>query len=402
MGETLQSPRGFHDILPPDIDTFRFVTSTVRDILRLYNFTEIITPIVERVEVFERSIGEATDIVQKEMFVFTDRKGRKLALRPEGTAGVVRAYIQHKLYAQRPYHKLFYEGPMFRYERPQAGRYRQFHQIGAEVFGPAEPLADAELLKIVSDILEALKVEASLEINSLGCAECRPAYREALKGFLEGVSSHLCKDCLERKDRNPLRVLDCKVEGCREATKEAPKMVDFLCQECREHYETLKKLLTEMGVDFRENYNLVRGLDYYTRTVFEAVSPKLGSAVIAGGRYDYLVEQMGGPPTPALGFAVGVERIALVTEAPPLKEKLYFIIPFGDVIPYALKVAQRLREEGKRVEISYRKGGLRKQLEFADKIGADYAVIVGEDEMREGVVTLKDMSTGRQEKVKVV
>ena len=177
MGETLQSPRGFHDILPPDVDTFRFVTSTVRRILEIYNFVEIITPVVERVEVFERSIGEATDIVQKEMFVFTDRKGRKLALRPEGTAGVVRAYIQHRLYAQRPYHKLFYEGPMFRYERPQAGRYRQFHQIGAEVFGPAEPLADAELLKIVSDILEALRVEATLEINSLGCAVCRPAYR---------------------------------------------------------------------------------------------------------------------------------------------------------------------------------------------------------------------------------
>ncbi len=400
MGETFRAPRGFHDILGSDLKKFRKITSTVRDLLRRYNFEEIITPVVEFAKVFERSIGEATDIVGKEMFVFPDRKGRLLALRPEGTAGVVRAYIQNKLYALRPYHKLFYEGPMFRYERPQTGRYRQFHQIGAEVFGIADPHADAELLKLVSDILSELNIEAVLEINSLGCKVCRPAYREALLEFLQGVAPNLCKDCIDRKERNPMRVLDCKVQTCQEAVREAPKMVDFLCEDCRKHYEKLKEYLKALEVPFRENYNLVRGLDYYTRTVFEAVSPKLGSAIIAGGRYDYLVEEFGGPSTPALGFAVGVERLMLLVEEPQRDYELFFVIPFGEVHAYALKVADTLRKKGKVVEFSYRRGGLKKQLEFADKIRADYAVIIGEDELKEGVVTLKDMRTGEQKKVK--
>ena len=240
MAEGFQAPRGFHDILGSELLKFRKVTTTVRAILRRYNYEEIITPVVEYAKVFERSIGEATDIVQKEMFLFEDRKGRLLALRPEGTAGVVRAYIENKLYAMRPYHKLFYEGPMFRYERPQAGRYRQFHQIGAEVFGVAEPHADAELLKLVSDILSELNIPATIELNSLGCKVCRPAYREALVEYLHGVGEELCKDCIDRKDRNPLRVLDCKVQSCQLAVREAPKMVDFLCDECREHYTRLK------------------------------------------------------------------------------------------------------------------------------------------------------------------
>ncbi len=401
MAKDFQAPRGFHDILGSDLKKFRRITSTIRELLKRYNYEEIITPVVEFAEVFERSIGEATDIVQKEMFVFTDRKGRRLALRPEGTAGVVRAYIQNRLYALRPYHKLFYEGPMFRYERPQAGRYRQFHQIGVEVFGVAEPHADAELLRLADDILKALGISATLEINSLGCKVCRPAYREALVEYLHVVANHLCDVCMDRKDRNPLRVLDCKVETCQEAVKEAPKMVDFLCDECRDHYARLKEYLSELGVSFRENYNLVRGLDYYTRTVFEAVSDELGVAVIAGGRYDYLVEEFGGPPTPALGFAVGVERLMLLVDEPPKDYELYFVIPFGDVHSYALKVADILRRKGKVVELSYRKGGLRKQLELANKLSADYAVIIGEDEMREGVVSLKDMRTGEQRKLKV-
>lgn len=400
MAEEFKAPRGFHDILGSDLRKFRRITGFIRDLLKRYNYEEIITPVVEFAKVFERSIGEATDIVQKEMFVFPDRKGRILALRPEGTAGVVRAYIENKLYALRPYHKLFYEGPMFRYERPQAGRYRQFHQIGVEVFGVAEPHADAELLKLVQDILEGLNIEAVIEINSLGCRVCRPAYREALVEYLHSVSGHLCDVCIDRKDRNPLRVLDCKVETCQEAVKEAPKMIDYLCDECREHYTILKSYLDELGVRYRENYNLVRGLDYYTRTVFEAVSDRLGAAVIAGGRYDYLVEEFGGPPTPALGFAAGIERLMLLVEEPERDYELYFVIPFGDVHAYALKVGDILRKKGKVVELSYRKGGLRKQLELADKMKADYAVIIGEDEMKEGVVSVKDMRTGEQKKVK--
>ena len=350
-------------------------------------------------EVFQRSIGEATDIVQKEMFTFQDRKGRWLALRPEGTAGAVRAYVQNRLYALKPYVKLFYEGPMFRYERPQAGRYRQFHQLGAEVFGSLEPVVDAELIGLVYEILSELGIKAVIEINSIGCKVCRPAYRNALSAYLAGVEEHLCEVCLDRKDRNPLRVLDCKVPTCKSAVKDAPKMVDFLCEECKEHYSKLKEYLNAMSIPYRENPNLVRGLDYYTKTVFEAVSEELDITVIAGGRYDYLVEEIGGPPTPAIGFAVGLERLSMLVKNLPPEDPLYLVIPFGDVLPYALQVAKALRAEGKRVEVSYKRGGLKKQLELANKIRADYAVIVGEEEMAGGFYTLKDLNSGIQTRV---
>ncbi len=397
----IQSVRGFNDLLGEELARFRRVSSVVRSVLERYNFEEILLPVVEYAELFQRSIGEITDIVQKEMFIFKDRKGRLLALRPEGTAGAVRAFLEHKFYAERPYTKLFYEGPMFRYERPQSGRYRQFHQIGAELFGVAEPSADAEIISVVYELLKELEIDSVIEINSLGCKECRPPYREALKEFLAQKEEHLCKDCLGRKDRNPLRVLDCKEKSCKLAVSDAPKMVDYLCDSCKEHYSQLKELLTHINIPFRENFNLVRGLDYYTRTVFEAVSDSLGITVVAGGRYDYLVQELGGPPTPALGFAVGVERLALLLKDMPKPKELYVVIPFGDVLPYALKVAKALRSKGKRVEFSYRRGGLRKQLDFANRLGAKYAVIIGEDEAKEGVVSLKDMDSGEQKKVKI-
>ncbi len=394
-----QSVRGFHDIYGEDLKRFRYISNLIREKLRLYNFEEIVLPAVEYAEVFQRSIGEATDIVQKEMFTFQDRKGRWLALRPEGTAGAVRAYVQNRLYALKPYVKLFYEGPMFRYERPQAGRYRQFHQLGAEVFGSLEPVVDAELIGLVYEILSELGVKVVIEINSIGCKVCRPAYRDALSAYLAGVEEHLCEVCLDRKDRNPLRVLDCKVPTCKSAVKDAPKMVDFLCEECREHYSKLKEYLNAMSIPYRENPNLVRGLDYYTKTVFEAVSEELDITVIAGGRYDYLVEEMGGPPTPAIGFAVGLERLSMLVKNLPPEDPLYLVIPFGDVLPYALQVAKALRAEGKRVEVSYKRGGLKKQLELANKIRADYAVIVGEEEMAGGFYTLKDLNSGIQTRV---
>ncbi len=394
-----QSVRGFHDIYGEDLKRFRYISNLIREKLRLYNFEEIVLPVVEYVEVFQRSIGEATDIVQKEMFTFQDRKGRWLALRPEGTAGAVRAYVQNRLYALKPYVKLFYEGPMFRYERPQAGRYRQFHQLGAEVFGSLEPVVDAELIGLVYEILSELGIKAVIEINSIGCKVCRPAYRDALSAYLAGVEEHLCEVCLDRKDRNPLRVLDCKVPTCKSAVKDAPKMVDFLCEECKEHYSKLKEYLNAMSIPYRENPNLVRGLDYYTKTVFEAVSEELDITVIAGGRYDYLVEEMGGPPTPAIGFAVGLERLSMLVKNLPPEDPLYLVIPFGDVLPYALQVAKALRAEGKRVEVSYKRGGLKKQLELANKIRADYAVIVGEEEMAGGFYTLKDLNSGIQTRV---
>jgi histidyl-tRNA synthetase len=396
MAEGFQTPRGFHDIIPPESEKFNRIRREARKLLESHGFEEIVLPVVEFADLFQRSIGEVTDIVQKEMFLFQDRKGRLLALRPEGTAGAVRAYIQHRLWTKRPYHRLFYEGPMFRHERPQAGRYRQFHQVGAEIFGTDSPRADAEIIHIVSLLLQRLGVSAKLEINSIGCRECRPAYREALVGFLKGVEKELCTDCRTRMERNPLRVLDCKVESCQSAVRGAPRTVDYLCEGCRTHYETLKELLTSLGIDFSENPRLVRGLDYYTRTVFEAVSLSLGKTLVAGGRYDYLVEELGGPPTPALGFAIGVERLMLEMTLPSEKKPLYFVIPFGDTFTYAIRVAQRLRSEGKRVEVSLRKGGLKKQLEFANRIGADFAVIVGEDEEKGGYFTLKDMRKGEQ------
>ena len=396
---SLRSPRGFHDIKGSELKKFRKITGVSREILKAYNYEEIITPVVEFAQLFERSVGEATDIVQKEMFLFQDRGGRKLALRPEGTAGVVRAYIQGRLYLEKPYHKLFYEGPMFRYERPQAGRYRQFHQIGVEVFGVRESFADAELLKLADDILRALDIEAVVEINSLGCKECRPAYVSALTEYLESVKDELCDVCLTRRERNPMRVLDCKVETCKVATMEAPSTVDFLCEECKSHYKSLKDYINALGIRYRENPRLVRGLDYYTRTVFEIIPKDLENAVVAGGRYDYLVEELGGPPTPALGFAVGVERLALLLREPEDREELYFIAFFGNVHAYALKVADLLRRKGKKVELSFRGGGLRKQLELANRMGASFAVIIGEDELREGKITLKDMRTGVQRRL---
>jgi len=394
-----QSVRGFHDVLGEDLRNFRYVSDSIRKLLKLYNFEEILLPVVEYLEVFQRSIGEITDIVQKEMFVFQDRKGRWLALRPEGTAGTVRAYIQNKLYAIKPYAKLFYEGPMFRYERPQAGRYRQFHQIGAEVFGIQDPQVDAEMIDLVYTVLSKLGISATIEINSIGCKVCRPAYREALHEYLEKVAGHLCDVCIDRKDKNPLRVLDCKVEACKSAVRDAPKMVDYLCQECKEHYAILKSHLDKLSIPYRENYYLVRGLDYYTKTVFEAVSDELGITLIAGGRYDYLVEELGGPPTPAMGFAVGIERLSLLIKDLPQEEPLYMVLPFGEVMDYAFEVAKRLRQMGKRVELSYRRVGLKKQLELANKLKADFVVIIGEDEKKNRRITLKDMRTGKQESI---
>ncbi|ADO44881.1 histidyl-tRNA synthetase [Hydrogenobacter thermophilus TK-6] len=394
-----QSVRGFHDIFGQELKKFRYVSDTVRSLLKLYNFEEIILPVVEYLEVFQRSIGEVTDIVQKEMFVFQDRKGRWLALRPEGTAGAVRAYIQNRLYALKPYVKLFYEGPMFRYERPQAGRYRQFHQIGAEVFGTLDPQVDAQMIEMVHTILTKLGISATIEINSIGCRVCRPSYKKALSDYLEDVVGHLCDVCLDRKDKNPLRVLDCKVETCKEAVKQAPKMVDYLCQECATHYETLKSYLDMLSIPYRENHHLVRGLDYYTKTVFEAVSDELGITIIAGGRYDYLVEEMGGPPTPAIGFAVGIERISMLVKDLPQEEPLYMVIPFGDTLDYAFEVIKKLRDMGKRVETSYKKANLKKQLELANKLKADYVVLIGEDEKRQNTITIKNMHTGMQESI---
>ncbi len=305
MLEKIQKIRGFQDIYGENAKKYRYIVDTFRKSFLDYNFQEIILPYVEDISLFKRSVGEATDIVQKEMYVFTDKGGRDVALRPEGTAGCVRAYIEEKMYAEGGYHKLFYEGAMFRYERPQAGRYRQFHQIGAEIFGVSSHLADVELISMVYKILKNLKIDFRLEINTLGDFQSRKEYISKLIEYLKKYENSLCQDCRRRIHENPLRVLDCKVESCKEITKDAPKITESLPKEAIERFEKIKESLKAISVDFIENPRLVRGLDYYTHTVFEFISQEIGSqgTIAAGGRYDNLVEQLGGPPTPALGFA---------------------------------------------------------------------------------------------------
>lgn len=386
--------RGFQDIYGENAKKYRFVVDTAREVFDRYNFEEIILPYVEDVSLFVRSVGEETDIVQKEMYVFEDKGGRKVALRPEGTASAVRAYIEERLYAKGGYHKLFYEGAMFRYERPQAGRYRQFHQIGAEIFGVDSPMADAELIKMVKDILDKLGINVRLEINTLGDFESRKKYMEILKSYLKEYEKELCEDCKKRIERNPLRVLDCKVESCREITKNAPVLLDFLPEERLERYEKLKEYLKATGVDFDENPRLVRGLDYYTDTVFEFITDKIGAqgTVAAGGRYDYLVEQLGGPKTPALGFAAGIERLMLLIENLPGEKLLFAIVPVtSDFNIKALEVAERLRKEGMKTELILKEGSMKSKMKLSNKMGASFVVFVSEKP------ELKDMETGEQE-----
>ena len=394
--------RGVEDLIPPESEKFEKVVEIFKDVVRKAGFREVILPIFEEAGLFSRSVGETTDIVQKEMYVFEDKGGRIIALRPEGTASAVRAYIEHGVYAKEPFTKWFYVGPMFRFERPQAGRKRQFFQAGCEVFGLSSPGADAEVIRVAADIFDSLKVDCSLEINSIGCEKCRPEYRKALIEFLEQKKEELCEDCLKRFERNPLRVLDCKVESCQKVVAEAPRITDFLCDECREHFEKLKEYLKTLDVKFTENPLLVRGLDYYTRTVFEFKSERLGaqSTVLAGGRYDKLISQLGGPETPALGFALGVDRAMLLIPEKEEERNGVFVVTRGEkAYREGLKLIKFLREKGIRAEMDHRQGSFKAQMKAADRVKAKYVVIIGEAEVEEGFFSFKELETGKQERV---
>ena len=394
--------RGVEDLIPPESEKFEKVVEIFKDVVRKAGFREVILPIFEEAGLFSRSVGETTDIVQKEMYVFEDKGGRVIALRPEGTASAVRAYIEHGVYAKEPFTKWFYVGPMFRFERPQAGRKRQFFQAGCEVFGLSSPGADAEVIRVAADIFDSLKVDCSLEINSIGCEKCRPEYRKALIEFLEQKKEELCEDCLKRFERNPLRVLDCKVESCQKVVAEAPRITDFLCDECREHFEKLKEYLETLDVKFTENPLLVRGLDYYTRTVFEFKSERLGaqSTVLAGGRYDKLISQLGGPETPALGFALGVDRAMLLIPEKEEERNGVFVVTRGEkAYREGLKLIKFLREKGIRAEMDHRQGSFKAQMKAADRVKAKYVVIIGEAEVEEGFFSFKELETGKQERV---
>ncbi len=391
--EEIKRVRGFQDIYGENAEKYRYIVNTARKLFDKYNFKEIILPYVEDVSLFIRSVGEETDIVQKEMYTFKDKGGREIALRPEGTASVVRAYIENRIFAEGGYHKFFYEGAMFRYERPQAGRYRQFHQIGAELFGVNNPLSDVEVISLVKDILDALKIEARLEINTLGSFEDRKKYIEELRRYLSEKKENLCEDCQRRLEKNPLRVLDCKVESCKEETKEAPKLYDYLSETSVKRYEEVKKYLKTLDIDFVENPRLVRGLDYYTDTVFEFITDKIGAqgTVAAGGRYDKLVEQLGGPPTPAVGFAAGIERLMLLVDELPEGEDLIAVIPISDEFNLlALKVANKLRKENLKAELILKTGSLKSKMKVANKLKSSYVVFVSDS------YELKDMLTGSQ------
>ncbi len=397
--------KGMNDILPGDVETWQHLEEQARRVFGAFGYREIRVPVVEKTDLFCRSIGETTDIVEKEMYTFSDKGGTSMTLRPEGTAPVMRAFIQHKLYAQDPVSKLYYIGPMFRHERPQKGRYRQFHQIGAEVIGVDDPKIDAQVLAMLSHYFATTNIpDVALQINSLGCPECRPDYRDALIKFLELRLSALCADCQRRYTTNPLRVLDCKSPGCKEATVEAPAMLDNLCVGCDTHFNQVKEHLDALSVDYTVNQRMVRGLDYYTKTTFEMVTNSLGAqnAVAAGGRYDGLIKDLGGPALPGIGFAIGLERLALMlgeqSIAPPRPE--LFIATLGEAATKSgFAMLTRFQREGILVEMEYTGKSLKAQLRRADKLKTRRVLIIGEDELARGVAQLRNMDESLQEEV---
>jgi len=403
----IKAIRGFNDILPDEIGKWQFVERIAREVFEGFGFSEIRIPILERTELFSRGIGEATDIVEKEMYTFTDRSGNSLTLRPEATASMARAYLEHQLHTFDPVAKLYCMGPMFRYERPQKGRYRQFYQIDAEVFGVENAMVDAEVILMLIHFLRKVGLEKlELQINTLGCRACRPRYREALKKFLEKKSFQLCEDCQRRLQTNPLRIFDCKVETCQEAIADAPIAVDFICEECQEHFDKAKEYLKMAGLDFIVNPKMVRGLDYYTRTAFEVVSYQLGSqnAVTGGGRYDNLFQEIGGLDVPGIGFAVGMER--LVSLLPKRKEFIQypdlFIAALGEeTYKRAYQTVNQLHLQGIQAELDYEGKSLKSQMRRANKLKARYVLIMGEEELKKGRVVLRNMETKSQDEIPI-
>ncbi len=404
-----KAPRGTKDILPEEINKWHILEQNARKIAQRYGIQEARFPIFEHTELFQRSVGETTDIVSKEMYTFQDRGGRSITLRPEGTAPAARMYVEHKLYNQSQPVKFYYMGPFFRYDRPQAGRYRQFHQFGVEVFGTLAPEADVEVMKLTLDFFNSLGLSGlELEINSVGCKKCRGGYTENLVKYFENKQEQLCADCKNRFKTNPMRVLDCKRESCQEAIAEdVPVITDHLCQECAEHLDKVKKLLDEVGTAYRINPHLVRGLDYYTKTAFEVLMPSLGAqnALGGGGRYDYLVEECGGPSTPGVGFALGLERILLALEEQGiyLEQSItpdVFVVAMGETVgTKAFKILNDLRDKGIVTEMDYENRSIRAQMKKADKIGAKYSLILGEEELEQGELQLRDMKTGNQKSI---
>ncbi len=399
----IRSLRGMNDILSPENERFEFFINTATTIAKRYGFEYFEAPLLEETALFKRSVGESSDIVGKEMYQFTDKGGNDVCLRPEGTAGVVRAFIQNKLDKKGGIQRFFYHGPMFRYERPQKGRLREFHQFGVESFGIASVYEDTSVIMMVADILNTLGITFRLKLNSLGCPECMPPYRQKLVGFLEGIEEHICDDCVRRKATNPIRVLDCKNGSCQERYIEAPKLLDNLCESCDSDFITLQKLLTDNGIDFEIDNHLVRGLDYYSKTAFEFISDGIGaqSAIAGGGRYDRLVEFLDGKPTPAVGFAIGVERLLeLIVMPEPVREGYYFGAMDEAGIELVMRSGQKKRQS-ERVIIEYAAKSLKAHLKGADRVHARYCAVIGEDELKAGTIWVKDLVEKSESVVKI-
>lgn len=404
----MQALRGTQDILPDQADQWHYVENVIRRLCGLYGYREIRTPMFESTELFHRGIGDTTDVVTKEMYTFEDRGGRSVTLRPENTASVVRAYLEHKLYGDHQVHKFYYMGSMFRYDRPQAGRYREFHQFGVEVLDSALPAADAEVISLAYDIFSALGLhDLELHVNSIGCSKCRPVYRKKLIEYFSARQDELCDDCRERMEKNPLRILDCKEPGCRAAAAGAPLITDYLCEECREKFEALQQYLKAMDIPFTLDPRLVRGLDYYTNTAFEIQYPPLGaqSAVCGGGRYDGLVEEIGGPSIPGIGFAIGLERLILALQLQnlfPAKQEspLVYLACIGrEASAMGMAVQRALRRENIVSEMDLQGRSLKGQMKQANKLQAAYTVIIGDDEVKKGTALIRTMADGTQEEV---
>lgn len=408
MGKYTSAVKGTQDVLPQESYKWQYIERILLENGRNYGFKEIRVPVFEHTELFDRSVGDTTDVVQKEMYTFDDKGGRSITLRPEGTAGTVRSVIEHGLFNEALPLKCSYILSCYRYEKPQAGRLREFHQFGAECFGPAGYAADAEVIAMAASGFDRLGVDGvTLEINSIGCPECRKTYLAALREYFEGRKEELCDTCRGRLERNPMRILDCKSPVCSEIASHAPKVLDYICDDCREHFEGLKMRLDDMGIEYVVNPKIVRGLDYYTRTVFEFVSNNIGAqgTVCAGGRYDGLVSQMGGPKLPALGFAMGLERLLLLmqskgVEFPEDARPVLYIAPMGEnAAAFASRAVKNLREEGFYALYDVSGRGLKAQMKYADKIRAEYCMVVGDDEMNTGKAVLKNMDSGEEKSV---
>lgn len=398
----VQKIKGFVDLFPEEAAKFTYMETQARDVFSRYGFGELRTPILEKTELFQKSIGEDTDVVGKEMFTFPDRKDRSLTMRPEATAGVVRAFVESKTHQPGKISKFFTFGPMFRYERPQKGRQRQFHQLNAEIFGAPEAQADAELILMLRTFLNSLGLtKLTIELNSLGCHECRPSYKQALVDYYKSKDKDkFCEDCQRRMETNPLRVLDCKVPACKELVQDAPNIVDHLCDDCETHFSDVKVILDGAGVNYELNPRLVRGLDYYVRTCFEVASYDIGSqtAVAGGGRYDGLIKSVGGPDCPGTGFACGMERLALLLDQLEAQKPDFYLAVVDDAAGNdAMLFAQKLREKGLVGEVSYGGGSMKSRMRAANKTGAKVCLIMGGDELANDTITVKYMEDDREQ-----